>query len=56
MGHSGAWKTYCQVNWRKKELKLWAVQQWHANKLKMPWFTAWNAAADKFFAATDARR
>ena len=51
MGHSGAWKTYCQVNWRKKELKLWAVQQWHANKLKMPWFKAWNAAADKFFAA-----
>ena len=51
MGHSGAWKTYCQVNWRKKELKLWAVQEWHANKLKMPWFTAWNAAADKFFAA-----
>ena len=51
MGHSGAWKTYCRVNWRKKELKLWAVQQWHANKLKMPWFTAWNAAADKFFAA-----
>jgi CubicO group peptidase (beta-lactamase class C family) len=52
MGHSGAWKTYCQVNWRKKELKLWAVQQWHSNKLKMPWFTAWNAAADNFFAAT----
>ena len=51
MGHSGAWKTYCRVNWRKKELKLWAVQQWHANKLKMPWFTAWNEAADKFFAA-----
>ncbi len=51
MGHSGAWKTYCQVNWRKKELKLWAVQEWHSNKLKMPWFKAWNAAADKFFAA-----
>ena len=51
MGHNGAWKTCCRVNWRKKELKLWAVQQWHANKLKMPWFTAWNAAADKFFAA-----
>ena len=56
MGHSGAWKTYCQVNWKKKELKLWAVQQWHANKLKMPWFTAWNAAADKFFAAMDERQ
>ena len=56
MGHSGAWKTYCQVNWRKKELKLWAVQQWHANKLKMPWFTAWNAAADQFFAAMDERK
>ena len=51
MGHSGAWKTYCQVNWRKKELKLWAVQEWHSNKLKMPWFKAWNAAADKFFSA-----
>ena len=56
MGHSGAWKTYCQVNWRKRELKLWAVQQWHSNKLKMPWFKAWNAAADKFFAAMDERK
>ena len=56
MGHSGAWKTYCQVNWRKKELKLWAVQQWHSNKLKMPWFKAWNAAADKFFAAISERK
>ena len=56
MGHSGAWKTYCQVNWRKKELKLWAVQQWHANKLKMPWFKDWNAAADQFFAAMSEAR
>jgi len=56
MGHSGAWKTYCQVNWRKKELKLWAVQEWHSNKLKMPWFTAWNAAAAKFFSAMDEQK
>ena len=51
--HRGACKTYCQVNWRKKELKLWVVQQCHSRKMKMPWVPAWHAAADRFFAAVE---
>ena len=57
MGHGGAWKTNCQVNWRKKELRLWVVQQ---NGKPGAWTAAWKKAADKFFAdkedtsATDA--
>ena len=48
MGHGGAWKTNCQVNWRDKTLMLWVVQQ---NGKKNPWFAEWKKAAEKFFAA-----
>jgi CubicO group peptidase (beta-lactamase class C family) len=46
MGHGGAWKTKCEVNWRKKELKLWVVQQ---NGKPGAWRKAWDKAAEKFF-------
>ena len=45
-GHGGAWGTNCQVNWHKKELKLWAVQL--AGKPR-PWDAARAKAAEKFF-------
>ena len=48
MGHGGAWKTNCQVNWRDKTLMLWVVQH---NGKKNPWFAEWKKAAEKFFAA-----
>ncbi|MBQ6351829.1 MAG: beta-lactamase family protein [Lentisphaeria bacterium] len=51
MGHGGAWRTNCQVNWRNKELRLWVVQQ---NGKQVPWFEAWKKAAAKFFAAKSA--
>ena len=45
-GHGGAWGTNCSVNWRKRQLKLWAVQ---LNGNPRPWEKAKNEAADKFF-------
>ena len=45
-GHGGAWGTNCQVNWHKKELKLWAVQFCGGPR---PWDKDRAAAADKFF-------
>ena len=50
MGHGGAWKTNCQVNWRKKELRLWVVQQ---NGKPGAWVKAWKQAQEKFFAAQE---
>ena len=50
MGHGGAWGTNCTVNWRKKQLKLWVVQQNVAPNTPRPWISAWNKAAEKFFA------
>ena len=47
MGHGGAWKTNCHVNWRKKDLVLWVVQQ---NGKPGAWTKAWKQAQDKFFA------
>ena len=46
-GHGGAWGTNCMVNWRRKELKLWVVQQGGNPR---PWEAARDEAADKFFA------
>ena len=46
-GHGGAWGTNCQVNYHRKQLKLWAVQ---LNGGPRPWDKARAAAADKFFA------
>ena len=48
MGHGGAWGTKCTVNWRKKELSLWVVQQ---NGNPRPWLTDVNQAAGQFFKA-----
>ena len=45
-GHGGAWGTNCMVNWRRRQLKLWAVQ---LNGGPRPWDKAKDAAADKFF-------
>ena len=45
-GHGGAWGTNCMVNWHKKELKLWAVQECGG---KRPWNNDRDEAAGKFF-------
>ena len=47
-GHGGAWGTNCMVNWHKKQLKLWAVQNCGSPR---PWEKEREAAADKFFKA-----
>jgi len=47
-GHGGAWNTNCQVNWHRKQLKLWAVQLVGDTKA---WGKARNEAYDKFFSA-----
>ena len=47
-GHGGAWGTGCQVNWHKKELKLWAVQLCGRPR---PWDGARAKAAEQFFKA-----
>ena len=46
-GHGGAWGTQCNVNWHKKQLKLWAVQ---LNGGPRPWDKAREEAEKKFFA------
>ena len=46
VGHGGAWGTNCSVNWRKKQLKLWAVQLEGGPR---PWDAARDKAADEFF-------
>lgn len=46
-GHGGAWGTSCMVNWHRKELKLWVVQQ---SGKPRPWEAARDKAADAFFA------
>ena len=45
-GHGGAWGTNCQVNWHKKQLKLWVVQFCGGPR---PWDNDRADAADKFF-------
>ena len=50
MGHGGAWGTSCTVNWRKKHLVLWVVQQNVAPNTPRPWIAARDQAAEKFFA------
>ena len=47
-GHGGAWGTNCYVNWHRKQLKLWAVQQTGSGR---SWNEARNKAQDKFFNA-----
>ena len=45
-GHGGAWGTNCSVNWHKKELKLWAVQNCGGPR---PWEKDREEAAGRFF-------
>ena len=45
-GHGGAWGTNCQVNYHKKELRLWVVQRAGG---KEPWKEAMDKAAEQFF-------
>jgi len=47
-GHGGAWRTSCSVNWQKRQLRLWAVQQAGDSRL---WEDARDAAAEAFFKA-----
>ena len=46
MGHGGAWKTGCTVNWKKKQLKLHVVQVVGHTR---DWAMDLNKAAKKFF-------
>ena len=46
-GHGGAWGTNCSINWHKKQLKLWVVQNAGGGQ---PWNPAVAKAAEKFFA------
>ncbi len=45
-GHGGAWGTHCEVNWHRKQLKLWAVQLLGEPR---PWNRAIWDAEKKFF-------
>ena len=45
-GHGGAWGTNCMVNWHRKQLKLWVVQQTGSGR---SWSDARTAAQDRFF-------
>ena len=45
-GHGGAWGTNCQVNYHKKELRMWVVQRAGG---KQPWKKDIDKAAEKFF-------
>ena len=47
-GHGGAWGTNCQVNYHKKELRMWVVQR-ADGKENEPWKEEMDKAADKFF-------
>ena len=44
-GHGGAWGTNCNMNWHKKQLRLWVVQI----NGPQPWNDDMNRAAEKFF-------
>lgn len=46
-GHGGAWGTKCEVNWHKRQLKLWVVQMYGNPR---PWEKPRDRAASKFFA------
>ena len=45
-GHGGAWGTNCQVNYHKKELRMWVVQRAGGPQ---PWKAEMDKAAEKFF-------
>jgi hypothetical protein len=45
-GHGGAWGTNCQVNYHKKELKMWVIQCAGGGQ---PWQKDVDKAAEQFF-------
>lgn len=45
-GHGGAWGTNCNVNWHKKQLRLWVIQRADGPQ---PWKKPMDEAAQKFF-------
>ena len=45
-GHGGAWGTNCMVNWHKRQLKLWVVQETGGPR---PWDAARDKAQNEFF-------
>ena len=49
-GHGGAWGTECNVNWHRRQLKLWVVQETGDPR---PWAWDWRKCADRFFKAKD---
>ena len=50
MGHGGAFGTSADVNWQKRHLSIWIVQQ-VGNRARYPWNAARNKARAKFFSA-----
>lgn len=48
LGHGGAWGTSCTVNWKKRQLTLWVVQNTGRPR---PWMDGWKKATEKFFSA-----
>ena len=46
-GHGGAWGTNCSVNWHRKELRMWVVQNAGGGQ---PWSADMDKAAKAFFA------
>lgn len=51
MGHGGAWRTSASVNWKKRQLTMWIVQQTGSPS---PWNDARKEATAKFFAVESA--
>lgn len=46
-GHGGAWNTNCKVNWKTKQLQLWAVQL--LNPKDGTWHKDYKKAVNQFF-------
>lgn len=46
-GHGGAWNTNCRVNWKNKQLQLWAVQL--LSTKNGSWHKDYKKAVDDFF-------
>ena len=45
-GHGGAWGTQCNVNWHKKQLRMWVIQ---SNGGPQPWNAPLQKAQQAFF-------
>lgn len=51
-GHGGAWGTNCNVNYHKKQLRLWVIQKGGDKKGKPEWWKSIDKAANEFFKTT----